>query len=167
MDTVKFIIEDYVDDENGFRFPTINIYINDKNLIQLVNHVECRDNDLQKEEELLNKQSYVGLHPDYHRDFHDEFLGLKKRPGDSLLLTCTCLEAACNSITAQIIVDSKTVTWNELKSPWLSSKTLCPWMTEEEALADGWIPVDYSGLGPFVFDREQYINALEQLRTSM
>ena len=165
MDTVKFTVEDYVDDEGGFRFPTINIYINGENLIRLAGQVECRNEGLQREGEPF-RQSYVGLHPGYHRDFHDEFLGLKKRP-DSLLLTCTCLEAACNSITAKITVDFQTVTWSELKSPWLSGKTLSPWETEEEAREGGWIPIDYSGLGPFVFDREQYMNALEQLRASM
>ena len=159
MDTVKFIIEDYIDEENGFRFPTINIYINGKNLIDLVEQTEREFRGLH---ETPSSTSYVGLHPGYFRDFLDEFLGLQKRPY-SLLLTCTCLEELCNCITGKIIIDGETATWSEIKSPWLRSKTPNAQMTDEEALEVGWHPIDYSHLGPFVFEREQYMDALNKL----
>ena len=164
MDTVKFVIEDYVDDENGFQFPTINIYINDKNLIDLVEQIEQRNQILRGEEP--RRSIYIGLEPGYYRISRDEFLGLQKRPF-SVLLTCTCTIELCNCIMAKITIDSQTVTWSELKSPWLGGKTPSAWVTEEEALEGEWVPFDYSGLGPFVFDREQYMNALKELQASM
>lgn len=30
-----------------------------------------------------------------------------------------------------------------------------------DALKEGWKPLDYSGLGPFVFERGQYLSALD------
>lgn len=30
-----------------------------------------------------------------------------------------------------------------------------------DALKEGWKPLDYSGLGPFVFERSQYLAALD------
>lgn len=157
MDTIAFVTEDYIDSEFGFQFPTINIYINGKNLIWLVQEVERRDQA---------PQSYVGLHPVYHRNFRDEFLGRTKRRY-SFVLTCTCLEEFCNSIVAKIVIDSKTVVWSEMKSPWLSSLTPSPWISEEEAVRLGWQPIDYSALGRFVFDREQYRDALNAIASSV
>jgi hypothetical protein len=164
MDTVKFIIEDHVDEENGFRFPTINIYINENNLIDLVEQIEQRNQILYGEEP--RRSLYIGLEPGYYNNLRDEFLGLQKRPF-SVLLTCTCTIDLCNCILAKITIDSQTVTWSEIKSPWLGGKTPSAWVTEEEALEGGWVPFDYSGLGPFVFDREQYMNALKELQASM
>ena len=164
MDTVKFIIEDYVDQEQGFRFPTINIYINGNNLIELVERIEQRNQILRGEKPY--RSQYIGLEPNYYRISRDEFLGLQKRPF-SVLLTCTCTIELCNCIMAKITIASKTVTWSELKSPWLSGKTLCPWETEEEALKGGWLPFDYSGLGPFVFSRSQYMGSLNKLDASI
>lgn len=163
MDTIKFIIEDYVDEENGFRFPTINIYINDVNLIQFVEQVEHRNRSLGGEEPL--RPDYIGLEPEFHRSFRDEFLGVQARPL-SLLLTCTCTIELCNCILAKVSMDADTVTWSNLHSPWLGGKTPSPWLDEEEAQALGWSPCDYSALGPFVFSREQYLKALDELNTS-
>ena len=159
MDTVKFIIEDYIDEENGFCFPTINIYINGTNLIELVERVEQRDQILRGEKPL--RSEYIGLEP--HCRFRDEFLVLHNRP-HSVLLTCTCTVDLCNCIMAKITIDAQTVTWSDLKSPWLGGKTPSPWVTAEEAQEGGWVPVDYSGLGPFVFDREQYMDALNKIK---
>jgi hypothetical protein len=160
MDTIRFVIEDYIDEENRFRFPTINIYINESNLIELVEKIE-RTPYGEMDEEVF-EQSYVGLHPEYHRDFLKEFLGLHDRP--SILLTCKCLEVLCNCITAKIFLGAETVMWADIKSPWLSSKTPNGEMTMEQALEVGWLPIDYSTLGNFVFNRGQYLDALDNLK---
>ena len=43
MDTIKFVIEDHGDEEFGYSFPVINIYINGQDLIDLVTRVERKD----------------------------------------------------------------------------------------------------------------------------
>ena len=160
MDTIRFVIEDYIDEENRFQFPTINIFINESNLIELVEKIERTSYDETSKEAF--GQSYVGLHPEYHYDFLKEFLGLQDRT--SILLTCTCLEVLCNCITAKIFISAETVAWSDIKSPWLSSKTPNAEMTVEQALEVGWLPIDYSALGTFVFDRGQYLDALNSLK---
>lgn len=160
MDTIKFVIEDYVDAEAGFRFPVINIYINDRNLINLVRQIETRGR-VQEQEENARWQ-YIGFEPAHFQRFYDEMLG-KKSYRRSVLLTCTCTFAECNCIMADMVFGADTVTWSDLKSPWLGGKTPSPWIDEAEAQEMDWQPIDYSGLGPFVFDRAQYLAALEKV----
>lgn len=163
MDTIKFTIEDYIDRENGFQFPTVNIYINENNLIQLVEQIE-RGYRAPLKMGQSSEQSYVGLHPGYYRGFRDEFLGQTSRPY-SVLLTCTCLEDLCNSIVARIVIDPKMVTWSEIRSPFLSIESGL-WVKEQDSdEADGY-PIDFSSLGPFVFNRKQYTDALDALEQS-
>ncbi len=64
---------------------------------------------------------------------------------------------------ADIAIEAQTVTWSGLKSPWLGGATPNAFMEEAEAQALGWEPLNYAGLGPFVFDREQYFSALEEI----
>lgn len=160
MDTIKFVVEDYVNEEFGFRFPTINIFINERNLIDLVDQIE-RGYRVWQEKELPIAQSYVGLHPGYHRDFAREFLGQKNRP-NSVLLTCTCMEELCNSICAKITLDSAIVTWSDIRNPFLSMD-FDRWVKMDGSEDAEGFPIDYSALGPFVFDRRQYMEALNQL----
>ena len=160
MDTIKFSIEEYVDEEFGFHFPTINIYINGINLLDMVRQVE-HDFRNPLEGGKLSRQSYVGLCPDYRQDFADEFLGRTNRHV-STLLTCTCMEELCNSIVAKITLDSSMVVWSEIRNPFLSVKSGL-WKTIDGAEYAVGYPIDYSELGPFVFDRHQYLEALEQL----
>lgn len=160
MDTIKFTIEDYIDEKFGFRFPTINIYINNRNLISLVEEIEQRNKILHSQEP--SPSLYVGHDPRYGRGFCDEFLGLHARPY-SVLLTCTCTIAECNCIMAKVTMDDKAITWNEIGSPWLSSDSPGPWVSKDAALELGWIPYDYSGLGPFTFEKRKYLEAVDEL----
>jgi hypothetical protein len=160
MDTIKFLIEDYVDEEHNYRFPTINMYINGINLIQLVEQVENRNQLLRQEEP--SRSNYIGMEPVYARAFRDEFLGVQLRPL-SLLLTCTCTIELCNCILAKITLDATTVTWSDIHSPWFGGRTPSPWVDESDAQAMGWVAYDYSALGPFVFEREQYLDALNKI----
>lgn len=152
MDTVKFVIEDYDDTEYGFRFPTINICINDRNLIDLVSEVEAG----------AGRSPYIGFALQRLDRFRNEMLAAQKLPY-SVLLTCTCTIEMCNCIRALIEFDADTVTWSDLRSPWLGGKTPSPFIDEEEAARSGWRPIDYSHLGPFTFDRGQYLAALDAL----
>ncbi|PKN91053.1 MAG: hypothetical protein CVU44_21580 [Chloroflexi bacterium HGW-Chloroflexi-6] len=160
MDTIKFVIEDYIDAEAGFRCPVINIYINDHNLIDLVRQIETRGRVQEQEENA--RWPYIGFEKPNFRRFYDEMLGMKIYPR-SVLLTCTCTYELCNCIMADIVFGADTVTWSDLKSPWLGGKTPSPWVDEDDAQELEWQPIDYSRLGPFSFDRAQYLAALEKM----
>jgi hypothetical protein len=159
MDTIKFVIEDYVEEEFGYRFPIINIYINGNNLIHLVTAVESK---LPVEEMLDDPWRYIGFELEHFDRFRREMLGEKTYPF-SILLTCTCTFPECNCLSAIIMLGDKTITWGDMKSPWFSAKLPNPWVSDAEAEEIGWAPLDYTGLGPFTFDHDQYLAALEDV----
>jgi hypothetical protein len=57
MDTIKFAIEEATEEETISRFPTINIYINEQNLIDLVTRVEKNDWDGSRR----TRSGYIGF----------------------------------------------------------------------------------------------------------
>lgn len=63
------------------------------------------------------------------------------RPGTAWLLGCACGEPGCWPLSARIVVESATVAWTEFAQPHRGE----------------W---DYTGFGPFVFEREQYERAV-------
>jgi len=160
MDTIKFVIEQYTNEEFGYTLPVINIYINDRDLIDLISEVEHKL--FAKDGEKVVRSNYIGYEVAQVERFRNEMLG-KKTYRRNILLTCTCTHAECNCIMADIAIEEQTVTWSDLRSPWLGGKTPSPFVSEEEAFQGGWQPLDYSGLGPFVFDRDQYLSALEKV----
>lgn len=160
MDTIEFTIRSYENDAGWEPLLTIDIYINERNLIDMVGKVEGRVGDIRDGNPL--EQSYFGIPLHNQHEIAFEFLGLKDRPY-SIVLVCTCLEALCNCIMVKVAMDEGTVTWSEFKSPLLGGPTPSWWVSEEEAAEAGWKPIDYSTLGPFVFDRKQYISALRKL----
>jgi hypothetical protein len=91
---------------------------------------------------------YGGLIPDYFKypPFDEYFLGKSWTPdGPIWLLGCDCGEVGCWPLEASIDADARTVTWKGFRQPYRS----------------GW---DYSGFGPFVFERAAYEAALNDLR---
>ena len=160
MDTIKFVIEDYIEEEFGYRFPVINIYINEINLIHLASAVESK---VPIEEIAEDPWRYIGYEGERFERLRSEMLGEKQYHPFNILLTCTCTFAECSCLSATITFNEKTVTWSDVKNPWFSAKLPNPWTNEAEAEEIGWIPIDYSGLGPFVFNKEQYLSALEQV----
>jgi hypothetical protein len=89
-------------------------------------------------------------------------LGKKIYPR-SILLICTCTIPECNCIMADMFFEEKTVTWENLESPLLGGPTPSLWVESEDALENDWVPLDYTGLGPFIFEREQYLSALDEI----
>jgi hypothetical protein len=158
MDTIKFAIEETTEEETISRFPTINIYINEQNLIDLVTRVEKNDWDGSRR----TRSGYIGFELGRFAWFRNSILGKIEYPRQ-VLLTCTCTFAECNSLIATITFEEQTVVWSDLKSPFLNGKTPSPLIDEEEDRELEWEPIDYSGLGPFVFDRKQYLSALEDI----
>ncbi len=160
MDTIKFVIEDYVVEAFDARLPVINVYINGRNLIDLVSQIEEQLPDGESKRNI--DWPYIGYEVSRFEIFQKEMLGKKTYPR-SIVLTCTCTIPQCNCIMADIIFDEQTITWSGLKSPWIGGETPSPWVDPADAREAGWQPVDYSGLGPYMFDREQYLAALEQV----
>ena len=160
MDTIKFVIENYINEEFGYALPVINIYINGRDLIDLISEVEHKL--FTADRETIVRSSYIGYETVNFERFHREMQGRKTYPR-SVLLTCTCTIPECNCIMADIAIEAHTVTWSGLKSPWLGGATPNAFMEEAEAQALGWEPLSYAELGPFVFDREQYFSALEEI----
>jgi hypothetical protein len=93
---------------------------------------------------------YGGLVPAYF-DFGDlatYLLGRNDRqwpsPGRLWLLACECGEVGCWPFEARVVVTGDLVVWADFRQPNRS----------------GW---SYAGLGPFVFDRDQYDAAASAL----
>lgn len=159
MDTIQFTIKIYRDRGNDFMndddfedcHPEIHILINGRNLIDLVQEVERPAPDPLSPQDPAPR-SYAGLNPEWRTGLCNEFLGKTKLPR-SLVLTCTCFEEACNSIWVRIKAGPEVVTWKDFTS------------VRHVEQSDFWgvPPVDYSSLGPFLFDQEQYMHALRVL----
>jgi len=159
MDSIRFTVEDYVDPEGRYRIPNINIYANNRNLIDLVSKIEQR----RSAPEWKNKRSpYIGFHVKAYDHFRLEMLAQHERPA-SILLTCTCMEPMCSCIMADVSVQSELVFWSDIHHPYFSSKDpWARWLGEHESTYK-WKPIDYSELGTFVFRRKQYFDALDAL----
>jgi hypothetical protein len=159
MDTIQFTSQIFVsrgydmenDEEDEESHTEISIYINGRNLLDLAQQVERGVLDPQNFR-IPSDRSYAGLNPEWRPNLRNEFLGITAEPY-SVLLTCTCYEDYCNSIIAKIEVGLQTVTWRDFTSV----------LYGEEARSWGGTPIDYSSLGPFVFDRNQYMEALDAL----
>jgi hypothetical protein len=160
MDTIKFVIEQYTNEEFGYTLPVINIYINDRDLIDLISAVEHKL--FVADGEKVVRSNYIGYEVEHFERFRNEMLGRKTYP-HSVLLTCACTIAECNCIMADITIEEQTVIWSDLRSPWFGGKTPSPFIDWAEAQSLGWQPLDYSELGPFVFDRGQYLSALDKV----
>ena len=151
MDTIQFFIVEFINEVLDVHHSEIHIYINRRNLIDLVQQVEGPALNL-RDERNSSGRSYAGLNPEWRPNLRNEFLGRTDYPY-SAVLTCTCHEDWCNSVLAKIEVTSQTVTWKDFTSV----------LHGEESRSWGGTPIDYSSLGPFVFEREQYLDALNDV----
>lgn len=99
------------------------------------------------------ERAYGGLVPSQYRfgPAADHYLGLSAPATDSPravktpLLGCTCGEWGCWPLLARITASECGVTWSEFEQPFRPER-------------------DYAELGPFVFDRRAYEDALQVLQ---
>lgn len=98
--------------------------------------------------------SYAGIHTNERRDeiwLRDYWTGLNAgRDGDRpacdgrvWVLGCVCGVTGCWPLEAAVSVDASTLNWHSFGEPFRA----------------GW---DYTGLGPYWFDREQYLDAVSE-----
>ncbi|MEU4087752.1 hypothetical protein [Streptomyces aureus] len=96
--------------------------------------------------------AYGGLVPQFFRfgPMEDHFLGRSAGTAGpkSPLLGCNCGEWGCWPLMADITVTSALVTWDSFEQPHRRER-------------------DYSGFGPFQFDRPQYDGALKDLSAAL
>ncbi len=95
---------------------------------------------------------YGGIVPSLCRfgPLRAHYLGAsQKRPGSKVpLLGCECGEWGCWPLLATIRATDEYVQWSEFEQPHRRDR-------------------DYSGFGPFVFERNQYEDALSQLASAL
>jgi len=151
MDTIQFFIVEYIDKEFEIHHPETDISINGRSLIDVVQEIEHAALNLQNERDSC-RRSYAGLNPAWRPNLRNELLGNTREPY-SVVLTCTCYEDWCKSVLTKIAIDAQTITWRDFTSV----------LYGEESRSWGGVPIDYSALGPFVFDRRQYLEALDAL----
>jgi len=90
---------------------------------------------------------YAGLIPEHFNfgELVDYFLGRDNgqwpRPGRAWLLGCDCGELGCWPLEAMVHVSDDLVVWSGFRQPHRPDR-------------------DYTGFGPYVFDREQYQQAV-------
>ena len=87
--------------------------------------------------------SYRGLIPAYYKFGPAEahYVGRGGRHDKVVLLGCECGEWGCWPLLATVELTEATVTWQDFEQPYRKSR-------------------DYSGFGPFEFDRHEYLSAL-------
>jgi hypothetical protein len=95
---------------------------------------------------------YAGLVPSHYNfgDIGDYFMG--RDPNENFtragywLLGCSCGEAGCWPLAADIVPSGATITWQNFSQPFRPER-------------------DYSTFGPFVFHMEEYSLAVAQMQT--
>ena len=161
MDKIKFALGVYRDKDFEYGFPIIDISINDHKLLDLVTKVE-RENARRMGLDFGGNYSGVWATPYVVEGNH--FLGLSF-PGQpksySWVLNCTCGNPGCWDVLALIETDDKFVRWSDIVNPWLVNGLPTHWHTESP---EDFVAFDYSSIGPYVFDRRQYDDALSELR---
>lgn len=144
MDTLSVAIVDTVDENDGV-YVGAQLLVNGVSLVDLVRQAELP---------MAQQEGSPGLAGQYSwcygtRTYMTDLRRGSKDPEDFIpMLQCPCGEPACWPLYAWIEVGEETVTWHSFyqrhRQAGSSDK---PW--------------DYSGFGPFTFDRKQYERALQ------
>ena len=132
-------------DEPSSSFVAAQIHIDQTSLIDLLK---------QFEQPLANREGSPDLAGSYgwlsKESAFNSLKGLENRAnGKVILLGCICGIDECWPLLARVETTETTVIWSDFEQPYRSSNHPNSW--------------DYSGFGPFVFDRIAYETELEKL----
>jgi hypothetical protein len=117
----------------GHGYPVVHVFIDGRDLLELVRRVELPQAAADAQPELA--VSYQGLSPEEWKDLPEQY-----GDGRAAVLCCECGEAACWPLRVRITWRKDTVVWSDFEQP-----------------HRGWT---YEKLGPFVFRREEYERAV-------
>ncbi|MEO8285012.1 MAG: hypothetical protein ABI670_01080 [Chloroflexota bacterium] len=153
MDTIRFEVRTLA--EPGFQGETqeVAIYINGRNLVDIVREYEMPFT--KRDGNTLIAGGYAGLPPAGVLPPSGHFLGEPSwavyRDIDRVsVLECTCGVPGCWPFMVRITVDEERVIWSDFEQP----------HRRQGSPAGEW---RYDALGPLVFDRRQYVEALSNL----
>ena len=149
MDTIEFTAVEVEDEEAG---STVAIYINGRNLLETIRDVEMPFAVKEGHSTMAVQYAELSLAdiPDLWSHFHGDTLPYFSEEGKVYLYGCVCGEPGCWPLQAYIGIGRNTVTWRGFEQP----------HRMEYSRASHW---RYDELGPFVFDRDQYEEALKSL----
>ena len=146
MDTLR--LEPFPDPDNKDRI-RYNIFINDTNFIDLVREIE---RPVWEKEGNPNPGNYIGFDDYSLRNYLDSYI----TDGKMYILACGgCGDDGCWSIIVQITITGNTISWNNFYNPQ---------RPPFDFPAESW---DHMGLGPFVFDKDQYVAEFTRARKDL
>lgn len=127
----------------------VSIFINDINLIDIVKGIELPYATKEGTPEIAG--SYSGL---YAFQLWDEMLKVRKPQSEfpPEVLGCECGSPGCWPLSLKITDKGNAIVWSDFDNPY---------RTNLPVPNDNW---DYSKLGPFCFDKEQYETEMKTLR---
>jgi hypothetical protein len=150
MDTIAFKVVT----PNPEWLPQVEIYINDRRLIDMVREVELPYAMREGHPDIAG--GYMGLRPDMVFFPSRHFLGGHTEDftytTKTEILACeACGEIICWPLLVQIDVHENTIVWRDFEQPHRKENS------REGSILGHW---SYDQFGPFVFDKEQYLSAL-------
>lgn len=148
MDTITFKVKPI--DMDGKEFPFVDIYINDRNLIDIVSEIELPYATHEGHPDIAG--GYMGLSPNTVFFPSRHFLGghmaeISDTQKTEIFACGSCGEVGCWPLLVQISVHENIVVWHDFEQPY----------RDKDSRVSHW---QYDKLGPFVFDKEQYLSAL-------
>lgn len=138
MDHIELQWHDRIEHHLG-RCKELHILINGTSLIDLVRPVELPFAELEDAPGIAGSYGWLN-------DEDGEIQRLKTE--ECMVLGCNCGIPECWPLTTRVSFSENVVNWSNFRNSHTEARTI-PW--------------DYSTLGPFFFDRQQYENAVRAL----
>ncbi|HVG00174.1 MAG TPA: hypothetical protein VND68_10075 [Chloroflexia bacterium] len=153
MDTFQIEVRKLADDEADRQTEETVILVNGRGLVDLLREYELPMATDDGHPDIAG--GYMGLPPEDVLPPSRHFLGEPRwevyRDGEKVsVLDCTCGTPGCWSFLAKITINEESITWSDFEQV----------HRREDHPNGGW---SYAGLGPFTFDREQYLGALRNV----